>query len=65
MKTVVFGKGGTGVSTIGQGAMVIGGFFRRAEDNHSEFIHRLKLGLDLGMKVIDTAEYMAMVMLKS
>jgi len=56
MKTVVLGKGGDRVPAIGQGTMGIGGFFGRAEDNDAEFIHRLKLGLDLGMTVIDTAE---------
>ena len=59
MKTVVFGKGGDGGCPIlgrARWAMAIGGLFRRAKDNHSEFIHRLKLGLDLGMTVIDIEE---------
>ena len=56
MKTVVLGKGTTRVAAIGQGTMGIGGFFGRAEDNDAEFIRLLKLGVDLGMTVIDTAE---------
>ena len=56
MKRVVLGKGGTAVAAIGQGTMGIGGFFGRAEDNDAEFIRLLRLGIDLGMAVIDTAE---------
>jgi aryl-alcohol dehydrogenase-like predicted oxidoreductase len=56
MKTVTLGRGGPLVAAIGQGTMGIGGFFGRAEDNDSECIRLLRLGIDLGMTVIDTAE---------
>ncbi len=56
MKTVTLGGGGSSVAAIGQGTMGIGGFFGRAEDNDSECIRLLRLGIDLGMTVIDTAE---------
>jgi aryl-alcohol dehydrogenase-like predicted oxidoreductase len=56
MKTVTLGEGGSLVAAIGQGTMGIGGFFGRAEDNDYECIRLLRLGIDLGMTVIDTAE---------
>lgn len=56
MRTVVLGKDGLAVPAIGQGTMGIGGFFGREEGNDAEFIRLLKLGVDLGMTVIDTAE---------
>jgi aryl-alcohol dehydrogenase-like predicted oxidoreductase len=55
MKTVILGGGRPSVAAIGQGTMGIGGFFGRAEDNDSECIRLLRLGIDLGMTVIDTA----------
>ena len=56
MKKVILGGGRPSVAAIGQGTMGIGGFFGRAEDNDSECIRLLRLGIDLGMTVIDTAE---------
>jgi len=56
MKKVTFGTGGPSVAAIGQGTMGIGGFFERVEDNDSEYIRLLRLGINLGMTVIDTAE---------
>lgn len=56
MRTVVLGKDGLAVPAIGQGTMGIGGFFGREDGNDAEFIRLLKLGVDLGMTVIDTAE---------
>jgi len=56
MKTVHLGRGRPPVAAIGQGTMGVGGFFGRAEDNDSECIRLLRLGIDLGMTVIDTAE---------
>ncbi len=56
MRTVTLGGGGPSVAAIGQGTMGIGGFFGRAEDNDSECIRLLRLGIDLGMTLVDTAE---------
>jgi aryl-alcohol dehydrogenase-like predicted oxidoreductase len=56
MRTVVLGNGGPQVPSIGQGTMGIGGFFERDGGNDADFVDRLKLGLELGMTVIDTAE---------
>jgi len=56
MKTVILGEGRPSVAAIGQGTMGIGGFFGRAENNDYECLRLLRLGIDLGMTVIDTAE---------
>ena len=56
MKVVTLGGSELPVAAIGQGTMGIGGFFGRAEDNDSECTRMLRLGIDLGMTVIDTAE---------
>ncbi len=56
MKQVRLGPDGPLVPAVGQGTMGIGGYFQRADDNDAEFIRQLRLGIDLGMTVIDTAE---------
>jgi len=44
------------VSAIGQGTMGLGGYFSRDESNDTEWICLIRLGIDLGMTFIDTAE---------
>lgn len=59
MKTVSLGYNGPRVPAIGQGTMGIGGFFESTHDNDAEFVRLLRLGVDLGLSVIDTAEVYA------
>jgi len=46
----------TEVSAIGQGCMGIGGYLSRDAANDTRFVRSLKLGIDLGMTFLDTAE---------
>ena len=56
MRTVTLGPDGPSVPAIGQGTMGIGGFFSREDDKDAEHVRLLRLGIDLGLTVIDTAE---------
>lgn len=44
------------ISAIGQGTMGIGGYFAQDATRNVEFVKLLRLGVDLGMTLIDTAE---------
>jgi len=44
------------IPAIGQGCMGIGGYFQRNADNDRRHLEALKLGIDMGMTLIDTAE---------
>ncbi|MCS7135682.1 MAG: aldo/keto reductase [Nitrososphaerota archaeon] len=50
------GKTGWKVPVLGQGTWGIGGFYTRDEGRDAEAIAALKLGIELGMTLIDTAE---------
>ena len=47
------------ISLIGQGCMGIGGEFSEDASNYQEHLKALKIGIDLGMNLIDTAEVYA------
>ncbi|MEM2910324.1 MAG: aldo/keto reductase [Nitrososphaerota archaeon] len=50
------GRTGWKVPALGQGAWGIGGFYGRDDSRDAEAIAALKLGIELGMTLIDTAE---------
>jgi diketogulonate reductase-like aldo/keto reductase len=50
------GKTHTKISAIGQGCMGIGGYISKESNNDDKQIEALRLGLELGMTFIDTAE---------
>lgn len=50
------GKTGWKVPVLGQGTWGIGGFYTRDESRDAEAIAALRLGIELGMTLIDTAE---------
>jgi len=50
------GRTGWKVPVLGQGTWGIGGFYSRDESGDAEAIAALKLGIELGMTLIDTAE---------
>lgn len=44
------------IPVIGQGTMGIGGYFSKDTTGDAEYVRLLRLGIDLGMTLIDTAE---------
>ena len=56
MKFKALGATGIVVPAIGQGTMGIGGRFERDVSSDAECIRLLRLGVDLGLTLIDTAE---------
>ncbi len=50
------GRAGCKVPALGQGTWGIGGFYSRDDSRDAEAIAALKLGIELGMTLIDTAE---------
>lgn len=56
MKSKGLGKTGVTVPAIGQGT---GGEFAADRSRHAEYVRLLRLGVDLGMSLIDTAEVYA------
>jgi len=56
MKLRALGPTDTKIPAVGQGTMGIGGYFTRDDSSDAEFIRLLKLGFDLGLRLIDTAE---------
>jgi aryl-alcohol dehydrogenase-like predicted oxidoreductase len=56
MKFKALGATGISVPAIGQGTMGIGGRFERDASSDAECIRLLRLGVDLGLTLIDTAE---------
>lgn len=56
MKLRPLGPSSTKIPAIGQGTMGIGGFFTADNSRDDEFIRLLKLGFDLGLRLVDTAE---------
>ena len=56
MKYKFLGDTGFKISAIGQGCMGIGGEFSADASQDQKQISSLKLGIDLGMTFIDTAE---------
>lgn len=56
MKYKIFGKTSSRISVIGQGCMGIGGYLSRDSSQDDNQIQTLRLGIELGMTFIDTAE---------
>jgi len=56
MKYKKLGKTHTKISAIGQGCMGIGGYFSKDSLQDDNQVKALKLGIELGMTVMDTAE---------
>ena len=56
MRYVKLGKTMTEIPVIGQGCMGIGGYLSRDTTHDAWSLHALKIGIDLGMTFLDTAE---------
>jgi diketogulonate reductase-like aldo/keto reductase len=56
MRYVKLGKTMTEIPVIGQGCMGIGGYLSRDITHDAWSLHALKIGIDLGMTFLDTAE---------
>lgn len=56
MKFIELGKTGINAPCIGQGTMGMGGYFQSDTSDDAAFIKSMRMGVDLGMNLIDTAE---------
>jgi aryl-alcohol dehydrogenase-like predicted oxidoreductase len=56
LKTVTLGQNGPCLPALGQGTMGIGGYFSSDYSQDVDSVNIIKLGIDLGLSVIDTAE---------
>ena len=56
MRYKKFGSTNIEIPVVGQGTMGIGGFFDEDLSSDQTAIHAIKIGIDLGMTLIDTAE---------